>query len=277
MTKILPRELTSYDLLKAFAVIIMVVDHVGYYFFPDQMWYRSIGRIGFPIWFFLIGHARGRDLPLKLWGGAAILVAANAVTGMYIFPMNALVTIIAIRLLLDPYIRLSMMNIQGMVAFSVALFVLIMPTNMFTEYGTEALIMAVFGYLVRHREGVKDAAQILPAYMLFAVLGFLAMQAMIFKFSQPQWMFTITGTMVVMAALFIFKSATFPKLTKMIPFPFVWLIQLMGRRTLEIYVLHLLVFKFAAFYLFKDMDALFDWTLFYPLPDDVASSVDGSL
>ena len=38
MTKALPQNITSYDLLKAFAVIIMVIimviDHTGFYFFP---------------------------------------------------------------------------------------------------------------------------------------------------------------------------------------------------------------------------------------------------
>ena len=34
--KQLPRELTSYDFLKAFALITMVIDHTGYYFFPEQ-------------------------------------------------------------------------------------------------------------------------------------------------------------------------------------------------------------------------------------------------
>ena len=97
VAKALPREITSYDLLKTFAVVIMLIDHIGAYFFPEVLWWRAIGRIGFPIWFFLVGHASGRDLPFKLWGSALLLVGANFVTGMAIFPLNALVTIILIR------------------------------------------------------------------------------------------------------------------------------------------------------------------------------------
>ena len=73
MPRTLPKDLTSHDLLKAFAVIIMVIDHAGYYFFPDQEWWRAIGRIGFPIWFFLVGHARGRVISRKLIIGAGLL------------------------------------------------------------------------------------------------------------------------------------------------------------------------------------------------------------
>ncbi len=36
----LPAPLTAYDLLKTLAIILMVVDHIGAYFFPDQMWWR---------------------------------------------------------------------------------------------------------------------------------------------------------------------------------------------------------------------------------------------
>lgn len=61
--RMLPREVTSYDLLKCAAVIIMVIDHVGFYFYPENLWFRAVGRIGFPVWFFLVGYARGRDIP----------------------------------------------------------------------------------------------------------------------------------------------------------------------------------------------------------------------
>ncbi len=40
--------------LKMIAIITMVIDHVGYIFFPDQPVFRYIGRIAFPIFCFLI-------------------------------------------------------------------------------------------------------------------------------------------------------------------------------------------------------------------------------
>ena len=81
MTKNLPRDLTSYDFLKAVAVLLMVIDHVGFYFYPDQQWFRVFGRLCVPIWFFLIGYARSRDLSLYLWGGMILLVFAQPAGG----------------------------------------------------------------------------------------------------------------------------------------------------------------------------------------------------
>lgn len=40
--------------LKMFAVFCMLIDHVGYIFFPKVLVFRAIGRIAFPIFCFLI-------------------------------------------------------------------------------------------------------------------------------------------------------------------------------------------------------------------------------
>lgn len=37
-----------------FAILSMLIDHVGLIFFPDEMIFRAFGRIAFPIFCFLI-------------------------------------------------------------------------------------------------------------------------------------------------------------------------------------------------------------------------------
>ena len=44
-----------YDWLKVLAVVTMVIDHIGYYLFPDVLGLRLVGRIAFPIFLFLVG------------------------------------------------------------------------------------------------------------------------------------------------------------------------------------------------------------------------------
>ena len=44
-----------YDWLKILAVVTMVIDHIGYYLFPDILGLRLVGRIAFPIFLFLVG------------------------------------------------------------------------------------------------------------------------------------------------------------------------------------------------------------------------------
>jgi hypothetical protein len=44
-------------MLKLLAILTMVIDHLGYVFFPDQEWMRAIGRLTMPIFAYAI--ARG--------------------------------------------------------------------------------------------------------------------------------------------------------------------------------------------------------------------------
>ncbi|MGB3200723.1 MAG: TraX family protein, partial [Nodosilinea sp.] len=55
--------LTSYQ-LKLLAAITMLVDHIGVVFFPDDVRFRLVGRISFPlfIWLLVQGEAHTRDL-----------------------------------------------------------------------------------------------------------------------------------------------------------------------------------------------------------------------
>jgi len=52
------------NVLKIIAVVAMLIDHIGAYFFPDILAFRIIGRIAFPIFAFFIAegwkHTRSR-------------------------------------------------------------------------------------------------------------------------------------------------------------------------------------------------------------------------
>lgn len=46
-----------YDYLKVLAIITMIIDHLGYYLFPESVWMRLVGRIAFPIFLFLVWYS----------------------------------------------------------------------------------------------------------------------------------------------------------------------------------------------------------------------------
>lgn len=247
-TRSLSKHLTSYDLLKTFAVIIMVIDHMGAYFFPDDLWWRSIGRIGFPIWFFLVGYARGRDIPHKLVYCILILTFANFVVGKEIFPLNALVTIALIRVLIDPVMNFSLVNNKNLILMSVLLFVTVIPTYFLCEYGTLGLLTAMFGYMVRNKDKINNDPLIVN-FMIFALCVFIGYQALFFQFTLFQFVIMAIGTTMVRLVLYYFKSDEYPQLTEKTTGPAVWFTQFCGRRTLEIYVVHLVIFKLIALYM----------------------------
>lgn len=264
MPKVLPKDLTSYDFFKTFAVILMLVDHIGFYFFPENLWWRVFGRMCVPVWFFLIGYAQSRDLSPRLWIGAALLVAGNFIAGMSIVPLNILATMIAVRLIIDPLMKHTLRKPSAFWAVMTMMMFLIIPSGVATEYGTQAVIMAVYGYLLRHRDELPDAQKFITQYMVFAMVSFVVFQFFVFLFPEPLFITLCFGIMAVMGALYFFRPVTFPKLTQAMPGPFVWLFRLMGRRTLEIYVFHLLLFKGLALWLEPDRFVLLDWKWFSP-------------
>lgn len=257
-TKTLPREITSYDLLKTFAVITMIIDHLGMYFFPDDMWWRAVGRLSFPVWLFLIGYAQSRDISPKLLIGAGILVVSTFIAGEAVFAMNILVSIALVRLVLDPIMRFAQKGSEYLWGIAAATILLYVPTGMSFDYGSLGLVFAMLGYMVRNRENLK-LGQTERSFMIFAGISYVVIQYFMFGFTHLQLALTAVGIAFVCQMLVRFESKTYPDLTRALPSPVGGLLRLCGRRTLEIYVLHLLVFKFAALALGLGDLGLFDW------------------
>lgn len=262
MSKALPKELTSYDLLKTFAVVLMIVDHVGFYFFPEENWLRVFGRMCVPVWFFLIGYANSRDLSKPLWIGALVLICSDFIAGLYFFPFNILATMIIIRLLLDSLMERALRNVSAFWAINTLLFLLIIPTNMVLEYGTHGLILAIFGWLVRHKDDIKDK-DLIHQYLAFGIASFVVIQYLIFGFDNNQLLVLVLGIFTVMAGLMFYKPAVYSGLTAAFPRLLVWFLQLTGRHTLLIYVGHLLLFKIMGMYLEPERFTFLEWSLFY--------------
>lgn len=53
------------DILKVIAMVTMLIDHIGYLFFPSMMIFRTVGRIAFPIFAYLIGIGYNHTSSLK--------------------------------------------------------------------------------------------------------------------------------------------------------------------------------------------------------------------
>lgn len=256
-----PDRVTSYDALKAFAVIIMIIDHIGGYFFHDALWYRAIGRIGFPIWFFLVGYSQGRGISRPLTIGAGLLIAGDIVFGRSLFPLNALVTIACIRLTIDKIMQFALKTKTVFWVTSVMMVLLFIPTGAFIEYGTLAFLLAMFGWIMRRRHE-EQVQRIVPLeiFTIFCLFAFVGMMMILQPFTQLQIVFMWLGTLAVIAALYCFQSRHWPVPRNIAGKLGAKAVQLLGRYTLEIYVAHLLVFKMLL--VFLNQKTLFGVTIF---------------
>src|SRR4029453_4817826 len=61
------------DWLKTAAIILVLVDHFGYFFMEEYLWWSVVGRMAPPTFFFLIGYARTHTVPLH-WIGLGVFL-----------------------------------------------------------------------------------------------------------------------------------------------------------------------------------------------------------
>jgi hypothetical protein len=248
-TKILPPTVTTLDLIKCFALICMVIDHIGFYFFPDQMWLRAVGRFGgAPVWFFLIGYAQSRHIPNTWFIGAVILASSDFLLFQHMFPLNVLMTLLFLRLGIDHIMNFLLRSRYIFWFISILLAFCYMASNMVIEYGTLAVLSAIAGYMARHREKLFELSSVTKydfiGFCVFITIANAMLQTAVFGFDQAQFIFVGFGLSVFLYVLVTMKSTTFPQ------FGFGVMaksIQYTGRHTLEIYVAHLVIFKVLAF------------------------------
>jgi hypothetical protein len=68
-----PHAVDNTDWLKTAAIILVTVDHIGHFFMENDRWWSVFGRLAAPAFFFLLGYAQTRTVPLPwIWLGVIL-------------------------------------------------------------------------------------------------------------------------------------------------------------------------------------------------------------
>lgn len=268
MSHVATRNLTTLDFFKALAVIFMVIDHVGFILFPQmdhsffdtpEMWFRAIGRLCVPIWFFLAGYSRSRRTDFQIMIGALVLLFANISMGLYVFPLNVLFSMLIVRHLIPYVARHGNRDAESMLLNLVILAFLYISTRDYFEYGLLGLAIAWFGYNVRL---ARDAA--VPIDTRTKLLGLVVMvmtplvQIVEFPFGFWQTVFVFVGMFILFPALSGTRFREYPEMTRRLGMWLVVPIQILGRRTMEIYVIHIIILRAIA-WSYGGRPAIYGW------------------
>ena len=235
---------SSHDLVKFFALIIMITDHIGAYFFPDDQMFRAVGRIGFPVWFFLAGFAKPGKMGKEIIILCLLLIVADILTNRSIFPINALLTIILCRIFSSHLPKFGEKNAELSILF-IFMILISFFTNELFEYGTLALTFAAWGYYVRN-EPEKLRTKTMGAFVL---ISFISTQIFIYEFRILESAVMSIGTAVVIYYLQSFKTEFYSSLKDK---QYSSIIMILARNTLYLYVLHLISFKIIALILYPE-------------------------
>lgn len=147
------QDFTTLDLLKFIGIITITADHIGYFIFPNNLWWRVVGHSVSPaLWFFLVGYSRQHRIDRAwLWYAAVMTLQFLLIGGVPLHPLNIFVSFIVCRY------WLNFCEAKRYFASRTACIVLgciglafVLPTDDWVmQYGTVGLLYGMLGRAVR--------------------------------------------------------------------------------------------------------------------------------
>ena len=257
-----PRAVDNADWLKTIAIISVALGHIGYFFIENDHWWSVFGRLAAPAFFFLLGYAQTRTVPLRwIWLGLILtLLESSNANWTWVAP-NILLSFALIRFV-RPYVLLLMKR-HGWIAFLLlvcALFAMLPAATKIVDYGAEGWLWALFGLCQRrYIDGRAAAANVisgaqgslLPARTtteiasaavmrilacLIAAVGYIWQEQVEFSLPQIQFAVLIVGIVALSVGLCLFMRG--PSRIQP-PEPAAGAVRFIGQYTLEIYAIQL--------------------------------------
>jgi hypothetical protein len=244
------------DWLKTAAIILVAVDHFGHFFIEDNLWWSAFGRFAAPPFFFLMGYAQTRAVPISwIWLGVilTLLESWNA-SWTWVAP-NILLSFALIRLA-RPYVQ-SLVQRHGWaaVALLVLALVAVLPiTGRIVDYGAEGWLWALLGLCQRMHVDDKSAAGAAQRttslaltmagkiglmrllVCLVAAAVYISQEQRAYSFPPIPFAVFVVGVAILSLILCLFKRG--PSYIQP-PQVAAGTLRFIGRRTLEIYAIQL--------------------------------------
>lgn len=247
------------DWLKAAAIILVSIDHFGYFFVENADWWSVVGRLAAPPFFFLIGYAKTRVVPLHwLWLGIILTLLDSWNNDWAWMAPNILLSFALIRLAL-PKAQLLLED-HGWAAFVILIGVLlaVLPfATTIVDYGTEGWLWALVGLcqrmyverrpvaaMVGTSQNSSTPAQAVSEHMglkrllacIVAMVIYLWQEQIEFEFPEVQFGFFCLGIGLLSISLCLFQRGS-SRIQP--PLAISRVLHFVGRHTLEIYAIQL--------------------------------------
>jgi len=158
-----------YDYLKVLALVTMIVDHTGFFLFPDEIWWRVVGRIAFPLFLLLVWYnwsykwRRSLRLPALGIQIALVVLYFYGSVDWSLLALNILLAIGLTRVFLW-WFRFLVPPVQILVFICT---VLVVPlTFPYIDYGTLCFSFWIAWYRLRYKPFLRSE------FMFYALIGF---------------------------------------------------------------------------------------------------------
>jgi hypothetical protein len=232
-------QVNSHDLIKAIAMILMFVDHVGLYLFPEHLWMRDVGRAAAPLFFFAVGAVNSFRFHWKLLLYGLFLSALTFFVEKQIY-LNILINFVLIKAVLNAYNPKNSKTLFLVVLFSM-LAVLLIFVHGWLEYGSFGLLFAIGGRLLIQND---DRGKI---WLAGTVIWYFLAESFYFGFfgKIALQFYLVIICLLLWCAMAFYRQRTWE--LSIFKYPTLFL----SRYSLQLYVLHLAFLKLFYFFVIK--------------------------
>jgi peptidoglycan/LPS O-acetylase OafA/YrhL len=245
LTGLSTRPITTTDALKLVGVLAFLVDHTGFFFDPGDPWWRLVGRIASPIFFFLVGFAHTRRVPWT-WPVLGVLLTLSMAAVSGVWTLNILLNFALLRAVVLPLVERHVLPRPWAVAALAGLcLALISPTDNLLEYGTEGWLWALFGLSHRvSRDGGGQTAATSSALGILAAGTYILHEARDYAFDGIQAAILVVLVVALLITFLRFRRSDLPWQPGA---PLAGIMRFCGRHSLEIYAFSLFAMELLAY------------------------------
>lgn len=236
------------DWLKLAAIVFISVDHFGYFFVDDAGWWNAVGRLAAPIFFFLMGFAETRTIPIRWIALGLILTGLDGLNNEWTdMAPNILLSFALIRWA-RPGVQSLLQSYQWL-AFAglLTLLLAVVPiSGSWVDYGAEGWLWALFGLCQRtaidsRLRGGGESPMFISILAALAAAGVYVWQEQLeFEFAFIQFASVAAGIVLLAFILLRFRRGASRAQP---PAAVAGVVRFVGRRTLEIYAVQLAGFE----------------------------------
>lgn len=138
------------DALKIIALVAMMVDHLGLYLYPGEIWLRIIGRFALPIFAFYAGYNFKGNIRHMIWICGLVLIVAWKIVFGVIGP-NILIDLAVGQLYLHYAGKSILSNERTFLWHFLAMLVIAPFTFAILDYGTITIAFMQVGFVIANR------------------------------------------------------------------------------------------------------------------------------
>jgi hypothetical protein len=162
-------SINSYDIAKFLAIFLMVIDHLGYFFFTEYPLLRGVGRAAFPLFFFLIGYNFKDKLYYNLFViGSIITVYRYLLTDFT--TLDILISAFITQYFLKLIIKKNYLTKNNLYVILLAVAIWQIPSQFVFMYGFTCLLFAVAGYTLKNQAQLNVSKQTINIFIISSLL-----------------------------------------------------------------------------------------------------------